>query len=225
MHSTTGFAALLLLVAATAAQAQEAPQRFTLEGRGGFNVPTFDISDAVDGGPSVGVGLGYQLSPRLWLMGDLDGAEAFGPVFSIAALAFIFGSMTARQSVRRLNRRWLLLAGALVAAAAGSGLGAISVAHPPMALLWLLLCFYIFCFGLLVPMSTAMALEPAGANAGLASSIIGTVQILAGALSSTVAASGLLGDSYVSLCLIMAASAILAFVLALSSFRSVGRRS
>ena len=59
----------------------------------------------------------------------------------------------------------------------------------------------------------------------LASSIIGTVQILAGALSSTVAASGLLGDSYVSLCLIMAASAILAFVLALSSFRSVGRRS
>lgn len=151
--------------------------------------------------------------------------EAFGPVFSIAALAFIVGSMTARQSLRRLHQRWLLLAGALVAAAAGSGLGAISLAHPPMALLWLLLCFYIFTFGLLVPMSTAMALEPAGANAGLASSIIGTVQILAGALSSTVAASGLLGDSYVSLCLIMAASAILAFALALWSFRSVGRIS
>jgi DHA1 family bicyclomycin/chloramphenicol resistance-like MFS transporter len=151
-------------------------------------------------------------------------AEAFGPVFSIAAMAFIFGSMTARQSLRRVHRRWLLLGGALVVVLAGSGFGAISPAQPPMAVLWLLLCLYIFSFGLLVPMATAMALEPAGANAGLASSIIGTVQILAGALSSHLAASGLLGESYVSLCLIMAASAILAFVLALVSFRIAGRR-
>jgi len=49
MRSAIGSAALLVLVAATAAEAQEAPRRFTLEGRGGFNVPTFDISDAVDG--------------------------------------------------------------------------------------------------------------------------------------------------------------------------------
>ena len=83
MRSAIGSAALLVLVAATAAEAQEAPRRFTLEGRGGFNVPTFDISDAVDGGPSVGVGLGYQISPSLWALGDLDlgfhsGAEAGG---------------------------------------------------------------------------------------------------------------------------------------------------
>ena len=41
-----GSAALLVVLAATAADAQEAPPRFTLEGRGGFNVPTFDIADA-----------------------------------------------------------------------------------------------------------------------------------------------------------------------------------
>jgi hypothetical protein len=72
MRSAIGYAALLMLVGATVAEAQEAPRRFTLEGRGGFNVPTFDISDAVDGGPSVGVGLGYQVSPTLWVLGDLD---------------------------------------------------------------------------------------------------------------------------------------------------------
>lgn len=72
MRSAIRYAALLMLVGATAAEAQEAPRRFTLEGRGGFNVPTFDISDAVDGGPSVGVGLGYQVSPSLWVLGDLD---------------------------------------------------------------------------------------------------------------------------------------------------------
>jgi DHA1 family bicyclomycin/chloramphenicol resistance-like MFS transporter len=152
-------------------------------------------------------------------------AEAFGPVFSIAALAFIFGSMTARQSVRRFQRRWLMLAGAVVALLAGSGLGAISQAHPPMAALWLLLCLYIFSFGLLVPMSTAMALEPAGASAGLASSIIGTVQILAGALSSKLAAAGFFGKTYIALCLIMGVSAVLAFAFALLSLRTAGRVS
>jgi hypothetical protein len=76
-------AALLLAGVASRAAAQEAPHRFTLEARGGFNVPTFDISDAVDGGPSAGVGLGYRVSPTLWLLGDLDlgfhsGAELGG---------------------------------------------------------------------------------------------------------------------------------------------------
>jgi hypothetical protein len=76
---------LLLLGAATPVAAQEAERRFTLEGRGGFNVPTFDISDAVDAGPSIGAGLGFQVAPRIWLLGDVDlgfhsGAEFTGGV-------------------------------------------------------------------------------------------------------------------------------------------------
>src|SRR5919107_3190518 len=83
MLSSMRYAAFLLLGAASVAEAQDAPRRFTLEARGGFNVPTFDISDAVDGGPSVGLGLGYQVSPTLWLLGDVDlgfhsGAELTG---------------------------------------------------------------------------------------------------------------------------------------------------
>jgi Outer membrane protein beta-barrel domain len=65
-------AALAVLSAAPALQAQQAGSRVTLEARGGFNVPTFEVSDAVDGGPSVGVGIGVQLSPRVWLLGDAD---------------------------------------------------------------------------------------------------------------------------------------------------------
>ena len=72
MRSAIGYAAVLLLAAATVGEAQETPRRLTLEARGGFNLPTFDISDAVDGGPSVGVGLGYQLSPKVCLLGDFD---------------------------------------------------------------------------------------------------------------------------------------------------------
>ena len=63
---------LMLLGIASTAQAQWAERRVTIEGRGGFNVPTFDISDAVDAGPSVGAGAAVQFAPRLWLMGDVD---------------------------------------------------------------------------------------------------------------------------------------------------------
>lgn len=85
MIRTIGIAAALAFGAAATVEAQDAPRRFTLEGRGGFNVPTFDISDAVDGGPSFGVGLGYQISPKVWLLGDFDlgfhsGADLTGGV-------------------------------------------------------------------------------------------------------------------------------------------------
>lgn len=83
MRSAIASAALLVVLAATAADAQEAPPRLTLEGRGGVNVPTFDIADAVDAGPSVGIGVGYRISPTLWALGDVDlgfhtGAETGG---------------------------------------------------------------------------------------------------------------------------------------------------
>lgn len=64
--------ALLLLGLTSTAGAQVADRRVTFEARGGLNVPTFDISDAVDGGPSVGLGAGVQFAPRLWLLGDVD---------------------------------------------------------------------------------------------------------------------------------------------------------
>jgi hypothetical protein len=62
----------MLLGVAWTAQAQSPERRFSIEARGGFNVPTFDISDAVEPGPSIGLGAAMQFAPKLWLMGDLD---------------------------------------------------------------------------------------------------------------------------------------------------------
>jgi hypothetical protein len=61
-----------LLTLPPAAAAQDPAPRVTIEGRAGLNVPTFDISDAVDAGPSFGIGAGVQLRPRLYLLGDVD---------------------------------------------------------------------------------------------------------------------------------------------------------
>jgi hypothetical protein len=66
------FSAALLLAMGTPVAAQDADSRFTLEARGGLNVPTFDVSDAVDAGPSFGLGVGAQISHRIWLLGDVD---------------------------------------------------------------------------------------------------------------------------------------------------------
>ncbi len=62
-----GVAIAATLGAAPAAQAQVA-----LEVRGGLNVPTFKIADAVEAGPSFGAGLNYQLNDRVWLIADVD---------------------------------------------------------------------------------------------------------------------------------------------------------
>jgi hypothetical protein len=67
-----GAASVALLTIPSAARAQAETGRVTIEARGGLNVPTFDISDAVDAGPSVGIGAALQIRPRVYLLGDVD---------------------------------------------------------------------------------------------------------------------------------------------------------
>ena len=61
---------VLALGLATVAAAQD--RRFAIEARGGLNVPTFDIADVAESGPSFGAGVSYRLSAKLWLIGDVD---------------------------------------------------------------------------------------------------------------------------------------------------------
>lgn len=73
--------ALLALPAGLSAQAPERPFSFNL--RGGLNVPTFDIADVADAGPSFGAGVKVRLSERIFLRGNAEfgfhsGAEIAG---------------------------------------------------------------------------------------------------------------------------------------------------
>jgi DHA1 family bicyclomycin/chloramphenicol resistance-like MFS transporter len=148
--------------------------------------------------------------------------EAFGPVFSIAAFSFVIGSSAARRILRNRPLDRAVSVGAMVVAAAGIGLGVAYFIDLPLVPFWGLVCLYTAAFGMLMPTGTAMALEPAGAVAGLASSIVGTGPTLIGALSSMLVVSGLFGDSYESLCLITAASAAIIVLLVLASLKVRG---
>lgn len=66
------FAAGVLGAVPGALAAQEETPKFWLEARGGTSVPTFDISDGVDAGPSFGAGVGFRITPRFSVMGDVD---------------------------------------------------------------------------------------------------------------------------------------------------------
>ncbi|SMF64786.1 MFS transporter, DHA1 family, bicyclomycin/chloramphenicol resistance protein [Tistlia consotensis] len=141
--------------------------------------------------------------------------EAFGLLFAFNAGSFILGSFAARLAARRLGREAVLLGGAAIALAAGIGLGLIHDRAVPTVLFWSLLCLYLLAFGILLPSATAMALEPGGGSAGLASSLIGAVQVVSGALGTALAASGFAGGLHSTLCLMMAGASAVSFGLAL----------
>lgn len=65
--------AVMALAAAGAAEAQVTRDRpLSFNVRGGVNVPTFDIADVAEAGPSFGVGLKYALSDRFFLRASGD---------------------------------------------------------------------------------------------------------------------------------------------------------
>ncbi len=134
--------------------------------------------------------------------------EAYGPIFAILALAFVAGSIAARQTLPRFGTTPVFIVGAGAAAVSGTVLG-VNHAEPSSILVyWSLLGAYTAAFGALLPTSMSHALEPAGEYSGLASSILGSIMTLAGAASAAIAGSGLLPGAYSAICLTMAVTGI-----------------
>lgn len=64
----------LTLAAPAQVEAQVAERPLSVDARGGIAVPTGDLADLVDAGPSFGLGLAYRVHPRVSVRvdGDLD---------------------------------------------------------------------------------------------------------------------------------------------------------
>jgi MFS transporter, DHA1 family, multidrug resistance protein len=119
--------------------------------------------------------------------------QAFGFIFALAGISILGGST--------LNRRLLLRFTTMQ----GIGIGAALMGIASVQLLfiawlndvafwwlWGNVCLFLFSTGFLMPNATALALDPVPKIAGVAASIIGTVQNVAGAGSAI--ASGMLYD-------------------------------
>lgn len=148
-------------------------------------------------------------------------AEAFGPLFAVAAAFFVIGSILARSMLPKYGPDRILSGAALLAGGAGGALFLMADSTPPLWVMWGAVSVYMLAFGIGLPSSTTKALEPAGAAAGAASSVVGAVGTAIGALGSWLAGAEILGDSYRSICLVMAlAGAMTVLVQAFALFVS-----
>lgn len=118
---------------------------------------------------------------------------AYSGLFAVTALGIMAGSSAAPRAARAVGRARLVLAGLAVSATAALCLlalatfGKLGVAG--------LVALYTFTRGLVVPLATAAALEPMGRTAGLASGLLGALQMAGAAVAAC--AAGLFGNSLV----------------------------
>ncbi|MEQ1718462.1 MAG: multidrug effflux MFS transporter [Hyphomicrobium sp.] len=150
------------------------------------------IGYGVAGGLMFGCLLAYVASAQQIFAGVFDQGEAFpvlfGAVASVMAVAsFVNARLVGRLGMRRVSHRALAAyvgVAALLTAAAHGGMATLPVFS-------LLVAALFFLFGLIAPNFNALAMEPQGHNAGMASSVIGSISTAVGAL-----AGGLIGSAF-----------------------------
>ena len=111
--------------------------------------------------------------------------QAYGLIFACAGLSILAGAATNRLLVTRLDMMQLITTGAVLAALSGSQLLFIAWLNTaPLWWLWGSVCLFMFTVAILLPNAMVVALDPLPRIAGVASSIIGTLQNLVAATSA-----------------------------------------
>jgi DHA1 family bicyclomycin/chloramphenicol resistance-like MFS transporter len=108
--------------------------------------------------------------------------RAFGLIFACAGLSILAGSFVNRLAVARVDLMHLISLGAALIGLCGIQLLIIvALDHAPFWWLWGCVCLFMFSIGILLPNAMVLALDPLPRIAGVASSIIGTIQNVFGA--------------------------------------------
>lgn len=111
----------------------------------------------------------------------------FGYIFALAGLAILAGSMLNRHFLQRFSGMQMMTVGAGLIGVAGLQMLVFAwLEQPNFCWLWGTVCLFMFGTGFLMPNATALALDPVPKVAGVAASILGTVQNFAGATSAIV---------------------------------------
>ncbi|MCB1369095.1 MAG: MFS transporter [Rhodobacteraceae bacterium] len=101
------------------------------------------------------------------------GPSQFGLLFAIAAIANLTAAFFARRLLGFMAPRKVNRIGVSILGIAGLVHAAISFADPGLVAYWAAVCLYVFAFGMVLPVSFALALEPAGRMPGFAAAVVG----------------------------------------------------
>jgi len=126
------------------------------------------------------------------------GTAAFSGLFALTAFGIMAGALAGPRLVRAAGRRPAVLGGLVLGAAAGAALLALAlVGRAGLPTVIALVALYTFTHGMVVPAATAAAMEPMGHAAGLASGLLGALQMAGAALAAS--GVGLFGDPLVGI--------------------------
>ena len=111
----------------------------------------------------------------------------FGYIFALAGLAILAGSMLNRHFLNRFSGMQMMALGAGLIGVAGVQMLVFAwLGQPNFWWVWGTVCLFMVGTGFLMPNATALALDPVPKVAGVAASILGTIQNMAGATSAIV---------------------------------------
>ena len=115
--------------------------------------------------------------------------EAYGLIFACAGLSILVGSAFNRWLVTRFDQLQLIGLGVgLIFVASGQLMVIAWLGTAPFWWVWFCVCLFMFTIAILMSNSMVVALDPLPKIAGVASSIIGTLQNLVGAAGALIAA-------------------------------------
>lgn len=113
----------------------------------------------------------------------------FGLIFATAGISILIGSAANRWLVARLDSMQIIAAGIVLYGVSGMSLVAMAwLDSAPFVLLWGNICLFMFTVAIVMPNATVIALDPLPRIAGVASSIIGTLQNIFGATGALLGA-------------------------------------
>lgn len=111
----------------------------------------------------------------------------FGYLFALTGVSILAGSAINRRLLARFDTVQMIGVGATLACLAGMQLLVMAwLGHADFWWLWGCVCLFMCSTGFLLPNATALALEPVPEIAGVAASVIGTIQSVAGAGSAVI---------------------------------------
>lgn len=132
----------------------------------------------------------------------------FGYLFALTGVAILVGSSLNRRLLQRYDAIHMIGIGAGVAAIAGTQLLIMAwLGNASFWWIWGNVCLFMCSTGFLLPNATALALDPVPEIAGVAASIMGTIQSLAGA-GSAVISSALYTGTILNMTLVVGLSGI-----------------
>ncbi|MFF5721192.1 multidrug effflux MFS transporter [Streptomyces buecherae] len=155
---------------------------------------------------------GFHLSP-----------QAFGLVFAMNAVVAVFGSLSNRAVVRRAGPARMYVLGTTATAVAALALLGTVLLGLGLGLLLVVLALVLFCYGVISPNSSTLALTGHGERAGTAAALLGMSSFAVGPVVAPLVALG--GSPELTMACTMAVATTLACVLVWATVRPRLRRS